>query len=133
MGGSIDGDWRGGYWSQTSHSSSHNTDDHGIVLYLSVDYRLFDDSIHDNVRGDSRGEDRKHVSSSKYIRHSYLHNDGESIDGDERSGYRSQTRPSPSHHSGEIGRLLDFYICGHERSGHRYQTRQFSLYNHSGI
>ena len=108
MGETFDSYYRGGYMFQTSHSSSHNTGDHGRLLRLYVDSRGVSDILHENIRGDSRGD--YGICGSRYpdISHSSFHNDGESVDGDGRSGYRSHTIPSPYHNSGELHRYLGF-------------------------
>ena len=91
------------------------------------------DSVHENVRVDSRGGDGRYRSRSQDINHSYFHKYGEIVYGDSRSGYRPHTSPSPSHHSGNFGRLLGFSIHGHEISENRSQTSRFSSYNHGGL
>ena len=78
IGDIVGGDRRVLYRSHNSHSSSQ--------------------------RGYIRGDIERHGSRSEYISHFSLLIFGESVDGYGRSGYRSQTRPSPSHHSGDIGR-----------------------------
>ena len=42
------------------------------------------------------------------INHYSLFNAVETVDGVGRSGFRPQTSPSPSHHSGDNGRSSDF-------------------------
>ena len=44
----------------------------------------------------------------------------------------SQTIPYPYHHSGDIGRLLDFYSYGCDINRHRSQASQFYSYDHGG-
>ena len=51
-----------------------------------------DDSIHENERGDIRDHYVRCGSRSQDTIHSYFNNDGESVDGDGRSGFMSQTR-----------------------------------------
>ena len=75
--------------SQTRHSSSYNSCDHGILL-----------SKHEFEIGDSRGDGARSVSTSQDISHSSFHNFVETVDGDRRIGYMSQTSTYPSHHSG---------------------------------
>ena len=98
--------------SQARQFSSHNQGDHGTLLCIYVDSRCVDDSLHENVRGDSRGNYGRSGSRYQYTSHSSFKNDGESVDGDGRSGYRSHTTPYTSHHSGNLGILLGFYIHG---------------------
>ena len=129
----VDGYWRGGYKSQTSHSSSHNPCDYFKFLCISVDSRHVGDILHDNIRGDIRVDNGRRVSSSKEIRHSSFKNDGEIVDGDGRSGYMYHIIPSPFHNPGNLGRSLGFYINSHKRSVHRSQISQFSSYNHGGL
>ena len=77
--------------------------------------------------------DLRRGSRSQTIIHYSFHNYVEIVDDDGRSRYRSQTRPYPSHNSGEIGRSLGFYIHGRDKSGHRYHTIQFYSHNHGRI
>ena len=44
----------------------------------------------------------------------------------------SQTIPYPYRHSGDIGRLLDFYSYGCDINRHRSQASQFYSYDHGG-
>ena len=44
-----------------------------------------------------------------------------------------QTRPSPSHDSGDHGRSSGFYSYGNIRSGNWSHNRLFSAYNHGGL
>ena len=53
--------------------------------------------------------------------------------GDGRSEYKFQTRPSPSHDPGDIGRLLILSVRGHEISEHRSQTSHHYSYYHCGL
>ena len=128
-------DWRGGYRSQTSHSLSNNTGGHGRFLGLSfyscpVDENFHGDkivgySIHDNERGDTSGDDVDergdisrydviHGYRSQETSHYYFNNNGESVDGDGRGGYRSQTRHYYSHNAVECGRLLCLSVASHQ-------------------
>ena len=93
-------------------------------------FNHFNYSLHDNVRVDSRGDCGRCVNSSQDISHFYFQNYLKGNDGDGRSVYRSQTRPYPSHHSGELGILLGVSISGQDKSGHLSQTSQFPSYNH---
>ena len=117
----------------TRHSYSENLGDHGIFLYIPGDSSHADDSLHENERGDSRGDGSRRGSKSQEIINYYFHNYRESVDGDGRSGYRSLIRPSLSYHPGDLVISLDFYSYSHDRSRHRYKTSQFYSYNHGGI
>ena len=55
----VDVDWRGGYRSQTSHYYSHNPGDNDILLRVYLGYRHVNDRLHNEVRGDSRGQDER--------------------------------------------------------------------------
>ena len=55
------GNWRGGYRSQTIHSSSNNLDYHGRLLRIPGSSRRVDDSLHENERGDSRGDGERRI------------------------------------------------------------------------
>ena len=44
----------------------------------------------------------------------------------------SQTIPSHSHYSGDLG-ISSFFRYGDNISGHRSHTSQFSTYNHGGL
>ena len=59
-GETVDGDLRGGYRYQTSHSSSHNPVDHGKLLHLSVASNIVHESLNDNGICGSRGDDVRH-------------------------------------------------------------------------
>ena len=74
-----------------------------------------------------------HGSRSEDIIHFSLFNVGEGVDGDGVSGYRFQTRSSPSHHPGDLVRALGFYSYGNYISGHRYHTRQLHSYTHGRL
>ena len=76
-GGTVGGNGRFRYRSQTSHSSSK-------IL-------------------DIRGDGTRHEIRSEDINHSSLFNFGESVNGGRRSVSRSNTIPSPYHNSGDIG------------------------------
>ena len=76
MGETVGGDGRGGYRSQTSHSSSHNPCDHFRLLCIPGSYIHVDDSIREYERGDSRGYGARRGSRYQYIIHSSFHNDG---------------------------------------------------------
>ena len=94
--GEIDGgDERDGYRSHISHSSSHNPVDYGILLIMTGSYCNVDDIIYENEIGDSRGDDARCGIRSQEIIHSSFQNDGEGVDGDGISGFRSNTIPSP--------------------------------------
>ena len=54
-------------------------------------------------REDSRGNGTRRGSMSQDINHFYFHNIGESVGGDERRGYGSQTSPYTSCHLGYLG------------------------------
>ena len=71
--------------------------------------------------------------SSQDNRHSSLHNNVESVDGDARSRYRSNTNPSLSHNPCELGIVLYFSVHGQERSGYRSHTSHNYSYNHGGL
>ena len=110
---------------QTSHSSSHNPGDHGILLRIPGAYSNVDDSLHENKIGGIRGDGERRGSRYQYISHSYFHNDVESVDCGGRSGYKSQTSPYNSHHSCEIGISLGFYGYCRDRSGHGLRPENF--------
>ena len=131
----------GGYRSPTSHCYPPNQGERGILLNFSgytvvndgrVGYRS-QTSHYYSRRGDIRGESARQVSRTEDINQSYLFNVGETVGGVGRIGSRSQTIPSPSHHSVGHGRSSDFYSYCDNRSGHRSQTSQFYAYNHGGI
>ena len=72
----FDGDWRGGYRSHTSHYFSHNPDDHGRLLHLSVASCCVHESIHENERGDISGDDGICGFRSQDSSHSSFQNNG---------------------------------------------------------
>ena len=98
MGETVGGDGRGGYRSKTIHYYSHNSCDHGRLLFIPGSSSHVDDSIHENERGDSTGDGSIRGIRYQDIRHNSFSNNGESVDGDGISGYRYQTSPSHSHH-----------------------------------
>ena len=107
---------RCGYRSHTSHYYSHNTGDHGRLLCIPGAYSPVDDIIHENERGDSRGDGARRGSRSQEISKYSFNNYKESVDGGGRSGYRSQTSPYSPHNLVGIVIPLGFYSYGHERS-----------------
>ena len=133
IGQTVGGDYRGGYLSYTSHYSPHNPGDHGRLLRVSIASCQIDDTIYENERGDSRGDDGRRGSRSQEIIHYYFHNYRESVYGDVISVYRSRSIPSPYHHSGGLGRSLGFSIHGHEKSVYRSLISQIYSYNHGGL
>ena len=133
IGENVGGYCRGIYRSQTIHSSSHNPYEHGRLLRINGASIHVDDSLHENERGNSRGYGTRRGSRYQDTSHSYFQNGIESVYGDERIGYRSQTSPCPSNHSYDIGRSLGLYSCGHDRGGYGSHTSQFYLYNHGRL
>ena len=89
----FDGNCRCGYRSHTRHSSSHNPVDDIILLSINLGYCCVDNSLHENIRGDRRGDDGRSGSMSQDIRHYFFRNIEESVDGDVRSEYRSHNSP----------------------------------------
>ena len=57
-------------------------------MCISVDYCCVDDGIHGNARGYSRGDYGRLGNRSQEISYYFFCNDVESVDGDERSGYK---------------------------------------------
>ena len=111
----VDGCSRSGYRSHSTHSYSHNKGYHSRLLRIFFASHYVNDSFHDNVRVDSMGGVMEEVEvfldiSAPLSFTNYIH----SVVGYVRSGYRSQTIPSPSHHSVDLGRLLGFSICVHD-------------------
>ena len=115
----FDGDGRGGYRSQTSHSSSHNPGDRIILLCLSVASRHFHKKIHVNERGDNSDDDGRSGFIPIEIIHFSFHNLGEMFYGDGRGGYMSQTILPPSHNKGGLGRSLGLSVHGNDISVYR--------------
>ena len=66
------------------------------MLHLSGASNCVHESVDDNETCDSRGDDGRRGIRSQDTIHYYFHDSGESVDGDGRSGYRSQTSPYPS-------------------------------------
>ena len=77
----LGGNERGGYRSQTSHSSSHNPGDFSILLHITGSYFHIDDIINENERGDSRSDGSRLESRPQEINHSSFHNDGKILMG----------------------------------------------------
>ena len=130
MGETVGVDGRCVYIFHISHSYFNNPGDHGRLLHITGSSHHVYDSIHENEIGDSRGHGAISGSRSQEISQHYFHNDGESVDGDDRSVFRSQNSPGPSHHSCVLGISLGFNSYGHERSGYMFQAIQFSSYKH---
>ena len=72
----VDGYCRGGYRSHTTHSSSHNPGDHGILFCVYIAYHCVNYSLRYNLRVDirvdygrcgSRSQDISNYSFHKYI------------------------------------------------------------------
>ena len=63
----VGGDGRGVFRSQTSHYSSQNPGGHCRSFHISGSYIHVDDIIHDNKRGDSRGDGERRGSRSQDI------------------------------------------------------------------
>ena len=99
----------------------------GIVLYR------FQTSHYTSQREGSKGDGSRHGSRSEYINHLALFNVGESVDGIGRSGYMSQTSPSPSHNFSDCGRSSGFNIYGDNRGGNSYPISHFFAYNHGEL
>ena len=103
LGESVDGDGRGGYMSQTRHSTSHNPCGSGILFFLSVAYHTVHKSVHGDDRGDHSCDDRRGGFRSQETRQPSFHNNVESFDADGRGEYKSQASHSTSHNPGGIG------------------------------
>ena len=74
-----------------------------------VGYR-YQTSHYSSRRRDNRGDSARRGSRHEEINHYSLLNVGQSVDGVERIGYRSQTIPSTSHHSDDNGRSSGFIV-----------------------
>ena len=102
MGETVGGDGRDGYRSHTGHSYSHIPGDHGRLLLIPGSYSHLDDSIHDNERGDSRGDGARRVHMPQEIIHFYFHNNVKSVDGDGEVYIGIRPAPIPHNSSGIV-------------------------------
>ena len=116
----------------TSHSHSNNPSGSGILLCLYIASRPVHKFFHGDEIGDISGDGGRGGFRYQETSHYFFRNCWKSISVDEKGGYISHIRSSPSHNKGCLSGSLVFSVLGDERGAHRYHTSHLTSHNHGG-